>query len=62
MPNTDTMGGLDWDTSEMLFSNVTGTVNQTEGLEDIDGILPNFLPEDELDLAINEGKLNAIFM
>ncbi|XP_046570343.1 endoplasmic reticulum membrane sensor NFE2L1-like isoform X4 [Haliotis rubra] len=55
VPNTDTIGGLDWEASEMLFSNVTGTVNQTEGLEDIDGILPDFLPEDELDLAINEG-------
>ncbi len=51
---TENIGTLEWETSDILFSNVTS--NETETLEDVDGILPDFLPEDELDMAINEGK------
>ncbi|KAL3837016.1 hypothetical protein ACJMK2_022408 [Sinanodonta woodiana] len=49
VPNTSGMTPIEWDSSNMLFPNISGSINQTESLEDVDELLPELITEDDLD-------------
>ncbi|KAK7480968.1 hypothetical protein BaRGS_00027783 [Batillaria attramentaria] len=59
-PSQDTLSPLDWEAGELFFPNVTGLTNLTSAIAsaailDSSDLLPEFLPDEDLDMALNEG-------
>lgn len=59
-PGQDTLSPLDWEVGELFFLNVSGLSNLSCAIAsatmlDSSDILPEFLPDEDLDMALNEG-------